>query len=272
MKTKKIFGRLLLLLCIANLTACSDKEEKERDQTKQIYPLTFEKNSYEIPKNISMKIHAKSCNGYNVLDLEVENESLLKAQVYIMENGTSSSTGWIHLTGLEKGKTKLTIYDRIAKEHTELTITIGDPYLGMQIKGTNHPLFLKQRDGFLFLIDNEPKEFYLFAQKEQQPTEKIEQKGTYAFSLENNIPYLTLSTVDHEEIKSSYKFNLSESQKNAFELLEFVFHLGWKQSRPSSTTREFNKTPYLILKEEHTDCEVVLAISSMTQMPQGILK
>lgn len=266
-KLNGLWRILPLLLLVISFVACHDEEENVSDRADQINPLTFEKDSCNVRLGISSQLRAVSCNGYNVLQVEVGDTSILEAYVLILENSTSKANGSIRLLGKKKGSTTLKVYDRLAKETVVLEIKIVDAYLGMWIRGTNHPLFTRQNAGFLFLTDNLQKDFYLFGSAEQRPS-GILQKGTYVFSVEGRTPYLTLSTEGEDALEVSYKFKLSGSKALVYELLNSIFHLEW-DALIGKDTKDLDQTLYLLLEEEGTTHTVELAITD-PEMPGGI--
>lgn len=264
MRTLQLPGMLLLLLYMTGFAACKSWDDGA-EEPDRAYSLFFESDSLEIRQGVATRLQPMSSNGTNVLEVSTGDTSLLKANVRIIENGTSHASGWIDLTGKRKGHTSLTVYDRIAEETVVLDVRITDFYLGMTLKGSNHPLFPVQRPGFLFLVDNDKKDFYFFGIKDRQPDGIILQ-GSYNFSVVENIPYLALTVAGGE----SYRFNLSQNDQNIYTILRHFFHLG-AEIAPTAGTKDLDRSMQLYLKEEATGKEVFFTVTDPV-MPAGILE
>lgn len=136
---------------------------------------------------------------------------------------------------------------------------------GMQLRSSNHPLFPEQRPGFLFLVDNAARDFYFFSAKEQQP-DAILQRGSYAFTVVDNTPYLTL-TPDNGE---SYTFSLAQNDASVYVILNHAFHLGWKSAAVAGT-KELDPTMYLHMQDAATGKEIFFVINDRP-IPAGVLE
>lgn len=264
MKILQLPGMLLLLFYMTGFAACKSWDDGT-EEPGRAYSLYFKSDSLEIRQGVTTRLQPMSSNGCNVLEVSTGDTSLLKANVRIIENGTSHASGWIDLTGKRKGHTSLTVYDRIAEETVVLDVRITDFYLGMMLKGSNHPLFPSQRPGYLFLVDNEEKDFYFFGTKDRQPDGIILQ-GSYNFSVEDNTPYLALTVAG----EGSYRFNLSQNDPNIYTILRHFFHLG-AEVAPTAETKDLDRSMYLYLKDEATGKEVFFVVTDEV-MPKGILE
>lgn len=254
-----------LFICALGFAACSKIDNGSTDGRDRVYPLVFEKDSVEIRQGIVTGIEPVSCNGYNTLDVSSGDTSLLRANVIIIENGTSHASGRMELMALRKGYTSLTVYDRIVKETVVLNVRITDFYLGMQLRSSNHPLFPEQRPGFLFLVDNDARDFYFFSAKGEQP-DAILQQGSYAFTVADNTPYLTLTPGGGEP----YRFSLARNNASVYVLLNHFFHLGW-ESAAVAGTKEIDRTMYLYMQDAATDKEISFVINDRP-IPAGVLE
>lgn len=254
-----------LFICALGFAACSKIDNGSTDGRGRVYPLVFEKDSVEIRQGISTRIDPVSCNGYNTLDVSSGDTSLLRANVIIIENGTSHASGRMELIGRRKGHTTLSVYDRIVKETVVLNVRITDFYLGMQLRSSNHPLFPEQRPGFLFLVDNDARDFYFFSAKEQQP-DAILQRGSYAFTVADNTPYLTLTPGGGEP----YRFSLLQNNADVYNILNHFFHFG-RKSVAVAGTKGIDHTMYLNMQDADTGKEISFVINDRP-MPAGVLE
>lgn len=268
MKTGNLFGILLLFLCAATFSSCKDDKDEDNDGNNTSYPLIFEKDYYEVRCDAGTTLQPISCNDYGLLELKVGDANILDARTYIIENGSPHSAGYILLKGLQKGETTLNVTDKKTNEHVDLTVKVVDNYLGFEVKDTNHPLFQKQNAGFMFLIDNAAKDFYLFGKK---PPHNQLAKGTYSFSVESNVPYLTLTITDGEGNPVPYKFNLLNNSSNTYAVLNTYFHLDWPTETAASLGLSENIV-YMLMKEDATGYEVGFAISPAIEIPDKVLK
>lgn len=267
MRTRNLFGIVSLFLCAVALSGC--KDDKAEDETS--YPLIFEKNYYEVRYDVGTTLQPISCNDYGLLELKVGDTDILDARTVIIENGSTHSSGYIELKGLQKGETVLNVMDRKTKESADLTVKVVDNYLEFKLRDTNHPLFQKEGVKFLFLIDNEEKDCYLFGEKSGSmlPHNQLA-KGTYSFSVENNVPYLTLTVTDGENNITPYKFNLLNNSHTTYAVLNKYYHLNW--SVETGRSASLDNTVYMLMTEDATGYEVAFAITSTAEIPDNILK
>lgn len=262
MKINLLLGLYVTLVCVLSIAGCNDSD-KGQDGPDPVYPLSFLTDSIEVRQGIATPLRPLSSNGINTLDLMPGDTSLLVAHAVIIENGTSHASGWISLTGKQKGHTSLTVCDRIAKDTVVLDVKITDFYMGMLLMGSNHPLFTESKASYLFLVDNDRKDFYLFDQKDDQPYGIIQQ-GVYAFSVEDNTPYLTL-TVGND---APYRFNLSQNTQKVYLYLSHFFHLGWEPAAVAGT-KDIDRTMHLYMKDDATGNEASFAITDLA-MPRNV--
>lgn len=267
MRTRDLFGIVSLFVCATVLGGCKD----DKAEVETSYPLIFEKDYYEVRCDAGATLQPVSCNDYGWLELKVGDATILDARTVIIENGNPHSSGYIQLKGLQKGETTLAVSDRETKEHADLAVKVVDNYLGFRVRDTNHPLFQKEDAKFMFLIDNEEKDCYLFGEKSgsmlphNQPL-----KGTYSFSVESNVPYLTLTVTEGENNVTPYKFNLLNNSHTTYAVLDKYYHLNWSGETARSTSSD--NTVYMLMTEDTTGYEVAFAITSTIEMPDNILK
>lgn len=107
------------------------------------------------------------------------------------------------------------------------------------------------------------------------------QKGKYALSIENNIPYLTLRYVSDENGKFTdsaiaptvHKFDLSESDLGTFEFLRIMLnHLDQK----TVSKKEVRYSPICFMmnnmKEVGAEYSLAGTLLAAGQMPESVLK
>ena len=99
------------------------------DEKKEIYPLSFEKEYYEVPLlgNQSISIRGGNRN-YSVT---VEKTDILDVSVDL---SSSIDMGNLVITPKQKGETTVTIKDNIVNEEVGLKIKVTDSYLAYAIK------------------------------------------------------------------------------------------------------------------------------------------
>ncbi len=231
-------------------------------------PLIFEKDAYEIREDFTTAINAVSCNGYNVLDVESGDTTLMKAHVVIYENGTSHAPGYIYLTGIQKGHTSLTVRDRLTKESKTLDVKVVDLYLGLKVTGSNHPLFTDSGVGYLFLVGNEVQDFYLFSVKDDSP-DRMVGRGNFAFSVENEKPWLTLTVAGEDDSSLHYRFDLSENSQRVYDLFNYYFYLRGGNSEQTNS-KALDQSIRLRMTEGGK--EAFLVFDRQVQLPDGFLK
>lgn len=195
MNIKTLFKILLLFFSAIGFGSCgSDDDEK-----KEIYPLSFEKEYYEVPLlgNQSISIRGGNRN-YSVT---VEKTEILDVSVDL---SSSIDMGNLVITPKQKGETTVTIKDNIVNEEVGLKIKVTDSYLAYAIKNSNHPAL--SQGTLVYLINNEAKDCYFFRNTGSGTgaTNTLIAKGTYEFSVKieygignssntYGIPYLTLN-------------------------------------------------------------------------------
>lgn len=104
MKTKNLFGILLLFLCTTGLISC-ESNEKEK---KEIYSLSFEKEYYEVPLLGKTSISIRG--GNKDYTISVEKTNILDASIDL---SSPASMGSLVITPKLKGETFVTIKDNL---------------------------------------------------------------------------------------------------------------------------------------------------------------
>ncbi len=237
MRTKNASNLLVLLLLAVFAGACSDDDPE---------PLSFFNVAYEVPMHGTRYISVKSGSGdYSV---RVDNPHLFSASE---DDGWSNPEGTFLVRGLLTGESTLAVTDNRTGETANLTIKVTDNYEALQISTlywdestskimeNEHPVFSKIP--FVFLINNKERDVY-FADRsgENSLTSngiKIQGKGTYSFTTEDDKYYLTLTYSEDESgeltdnasvIPTTHKFEITQSSEFLRHRLDENLNLGWE--------------------------------------------
>jgi hypothetical protein len=238
------------------------------DDDKEVYSLTFEKDSYETGLGFSYNIPVLSGNGdYTVA---VEDEDILSAESFI---GEDLGAGQIHIYAKKKGETFVHITDNRSGDEVTLKIKVTDAYLPGIVLSSNHPLLSAGQ--YLYLVKNDANDFYIFTKNPSQDDLSLAIQGNYDFVAEDNkdnegylTGYLIFNYQDAGMGSQTYKFDISSDPQNSYaiNLLTSFFEIKWEKSVGGPPP-----APLLKLKEENTDLEIVLQFSSFLEIPEGIL-
>ncbi|TDN98944.1 hypothetical protein [Sunxiuqinia elliptica] len=237
MKTENVFKLLLLTFVTFFLGACDDDDPE---------PLSFYYDYYEVPVNGTRYIGPQTGSGD--YSLQVENPYLLSASE---EKGWSAPDGMIQLRGLLTGESILTITDNRTGETADLAIKVTDNYEALwisslywdesssKIMDNEHPVFSKIP--FVFLINNQARDVY-FADRNGENSLtgngiRIQGKGTYSLTMEDDKPCLTLTyaedengqlTDDASAVSTPHKFEITQSSEFLLHRLDETLNLGWE--------------------------------------------
>lgn len=154
MMNKLFYPALLIMNLFA--AACSDNN----NGPEPITPFSLDKTYYEVRlEQGSTTIHVTNGSGY--ISLSIEDEKILNAKY---EGGLYADglRGVIHLYGLQKGSTTLTITDNVTKDVETVEVKVTDCYLAYVINDSNHPAL--PAGTTLFLVNNQAQDYYLFDQ------------------------------------------------------------------------------------------------------------
>lgn len=268
MKTKLFFGMLIAFLFSAGFTACSDDEKEETE----LQPLTFEKDSYELPKGRFIDVPIRSGNGD--YSLKVENPDVLDAQLQNSEEkGITLSLG-----GREKGESSLYVTDKVSGETAKLAVKVTKGYLAFAIRESTHPALKKHV--WIYLMDTKERECYFLKEDEKgrEPSSDVLSQGVYSVSTDQGKNYLTLiyasdkeeAFTDAEIAPTIHKFDLTDSDSYTFSLMRKFLHISW-----DATDRSGRFTPpkeyHLLMRETGTAYEVDATVK-LTFLPEGLLK
>lgn len=289
MKTKDLFSVLLTILFAFGLAACSNDD----NETKEIKPLKFDKQSYETSPlgQRSIKVY----NGSGKYRFEVQDADIIKITYTENEHfeefvlgGDNSYLGTIHIQGLQTGQTKLTVTDEVTQDKAELAIKVTEPYLTFVVRDSNHPALNNQV--VFFLIANEMHDCYFYYTNKPNPgmpviPEVILEscgKGKYEFSVEkdgeNSIPYLTLTYAsdgkgqftDAAIAPQMHKFNILGSSNSTYGIIQQYLNVDW-DAMTEATLKNNIATFNLNMKEVDTAYEVRSELTTLL-IPEGTLK
>lgn len=228
MKTKL----LLIIISVLSIISCDKK-----DDNKEPYPLTFEKESYELPLNLTTSIMIRS--GNRDYTLSVEDPSILDAKIDL---SSAKGMGDIRIKAKKKGETTLSVTDNVVKETVKLTIKIAGAHMALMIIDSNHPALT---DKILIDLNNDENRALTFISEENSSSE-IVAKGRYEFSVEKiegeNIQCLTLHYASDESGRftdaaagdasiapTAHKFDISGNPQEAYGALALFFNLNWDE-------------------------------------------
>ncbi|MGV8134992.1 MAG: hypothetical protein AB2L20_07240 [Mangrovibacterium sp.] len=237
MKTKNVFKLLLLTFMIFVLGACNDDDPE---------PLSFYYTNYEVQVHGTRYIGPQTGSGD--YSLHVENPDMLSASE---EDGWSNPAGMFLVRGLLTGESVLTISDNRTGETANLAIKVTDNYKVLRVSSlywddatskimkNEHPVFSKIP--FVFLINNQTRDVY-FADRSGENTLtsndiRIQGKGSYSFTMEDDKPYLTLTysedengqlTNDASAVPTPHKFEITQSSEFLLHRLDEDLNLEWE--------------------------------------------
>ena len=252
----KSLSVILLFLCL-QLVGCSDDE-------KEIYSLSFEKEYYERP--LVGKGNIPIRGGNRDYTVTVADPSILDVKVDL---SSPTDMGSLSLTLKQKGETTITVRDNVTNETVLLKIKVVDNYMGMKnISSHGEPYVL---NSYLFLTNNENKDFYLY--DTDLKTEKY--KGTYAFSVEDNEPYLTLSFSKEVNGKSVHKYSLLDTSGTFYKLSKTLLGMDWETSKAnvnSVVRSDVMPSVYMVARDVDTDEEVKFIFNASAEIPYNVLQ
>ncbi len=237
MKTQNAYKILMLLLLAVFAGACSDEE---------IEPLGFYNVVYEVPVHGTRYIGVKSGSGEYTL--QVENPGLFSASE---DKGWSTPEGMLLVRGLLTGESTLIVTDNRTGETASLAIKVIDNYEVLRVSTlywddststimeNEHPVF--SETPFVFLINNQSRDVYFADNKGENSLTsnglRIQGKGNYSFTMENNKPFLTLTyptdesgqlTDDVSAVATPHKFEITQSSEFLRHRLDENLNLGWE--------------------------------------------
>ena len=288
MNIKTLFKILLLFFSAMGFGSCrSDDDEK-----KEICPLSFEKEYYEVPLlgNQSISIRGGNRN-YSVT---VEKTEILDVSVDL---SSSIGMGNLVITPKQKGETTVTIKDNIVNEEVGLKIKVTDSYLAYAIKNSNHPAL--SQGTLVYLINNEAKDCYFFRNTGSGTgvTNTLIAKGTYEFSVKieygignssntYGIPYLTLNygsdingnftdaAIAHTPHSLRFELLDGETSSNTvINMIQVCLGVDWKALVHETLSRSVGiEEPILKTTIDDTNYTIVGVLNTTPAIPENILE
>lgn len=277
MKPANIMKMLPALLLVVVLISCNDNNDN-----KELHPLTFEKESYEVAMKRTTPIMIRSGNrDYTLL---IEDPEILQAE---LDLSSPNGIGYINVTGKQKGETILSVTDNITHETVELRIKVIYNYLAFTIGNSNHPALTD--DIIMWLIDDEARTCYFIS--EDHPSPGTVSSGKYEFSVtketDNTIPYLTLTYASDEEGRftdaaitdatitpTPHVFDISGNKLSTYEALANFLNIDWEkliEEQSGNSLRSELQPTMLKMKEVGTEYEITSYLLLET-IPEGILE
>lgn len=265
---KDILELLLLFSVIVLPWGCSE------DNTE---PLNFYDDTYEVPIHGTRYIGVKSGSGDYTI--QVGNTGILSASG---DDGWSNPSGMLLVRGLITGETTIMVTDNASDETRNLQIKVTDNYECFRISTfeNNHPVLSKTP--FLFLINNQEREVYFVDMEgEKSITDnglRVRGKGTYAFTMEESKPYLTLTyaadengqlTDDATIVPVPNRFQITKSSEFTLHRIDDNLNLGWQTPSGNYTTEQCS---YVMEMEDVSTGLKYEGKLEQLEFPQGILK
>ena len=210
MKTKNLFGILMLFLFTLTFISC----EEDTDNDKQIFHLSFEKNYYERPLTGAKNIMIRGGNRDYTID--VKNSDILEVTVDL---SSPMGMGNLEIHPKQTGETIVKVHDNIVNETVELRIKIVDNYLNLVLANPMQSPY-NEGDEF-FLINNESRSFYLY-----DDDQDLKQTGSYNFIVENSVPYMELTFNEKFDNKSVYKYDLTGTSEKYLFCFKDIIRMG----------------------------------------------
>lgn len=269
--------KYLIACCLlAGMVACQD--DTKEDNTDK--PLFFSKKNYEVMCNHSKNINVE--NGSGNYELTVSDTAILTATY---TGNALGIVGVISVKGKAKGMSSLIVKDKNTSLADTLQIKVTDQYAACYITVSNHPALANSR--YLFLIDNEARDFYVFADDADElpavPTPLLIGKGTYRFSIEEGsgdtpaIPNLHLTYASDNEgdfaetgTPEEHTFNMLGTDDAGYAYLTFYASFP-REELPLA--KDILRAAGIQLTETGTGftIEAVSRLSPLTSIPEGFL-
>lgn len=274
MKPINLFVILFLSFFAMGWTGCTDK-----DEIKEPLPLSFEKDSYEVPMNIRHTIGIRG--GNRDYTLSVENPDVLDAS---LDLSSEIGMGNILIIGKQNGETTLSVTDNMVNQTVTLRIKVIDSYIAYHIQNSNHPALTD--NVWVYLIKNDARDCYFFAGNADKapnfPSPILLSNGKYEFSVdkspENNAVYLSLTYASDTDGKFTFatiaptvhKFDISENESKTFAMLKAMLGVDWNTLSKDTRT---NVIPsyYLKMKEVGTEYKTI-GLLDITPIPENVLE
>ena len=271
MKARNLLTPLVLFFCIVNLVSCSDDKE-----TKEIYPLLFEKGYYEIPFPGTTRIGIQG--GNREYAISVENSNILEVSVDL---SSPIGNGTLVVTPKSKGETTVTIKDNVTGETVNLKLKVVDCYLCYFINESNHPALSKGT--VIYFVHNENKDCYFFRSNSDNTVDAgVGLKGTYDFSVK---PYLTLNYASDEEgkftdaaipkVAHDFKLDFSDGITTTdivISLLRKFLDVDLTDWVQNATKSIGPRVPMLKMTVDNTDYTIIGVLDTSLTIPENVIE
>ncbi|EJW92145.1 hypothetical protein, secreted [gut metagenome] len=275
----KLINPILFIMCLF-VTACSD----DNNGNEPISSFSLDKTYYEVRLGRgSTNIHVTNGSGY--ISLSIEDEKILNAK-YAGGLYADGLRGVIHLYGLQKGSTTLTITDNVTKDVETVEVKVTDCYLSYVIAESNHPLL--KANTTLFFINNPAKESYIFARDNLHGTlyERPAMKGSYEFFITppdskkqlHDILGLRLTfqtdgeenVTDNNDTATSYDFQIMGNNQ-IFSVIQAFLGVKWEELFDNAHTKSPAPVDFTMkLTAPNTNYQIT-GVLSTTSIPEHIL-
>ncbi|WP_303208550.1 hypothetical protein [Bacteroides oleiciplenus] len=284
MRTKLLFG-ILLLVSIISFMSCDD----DNSENTPLEPFQIEKQSYEVIKDGYTHIYIH--NGSGKINFSIEDPQIIDASY---QEGTSDNSclGIVRIEGKQKGETRITLTDPTTQETEILKMKVIDRYLVYGIEESNHPA-LKSKI-VMYLINNEKRDCYFFpyVDSEHKVSNKLIARGTYDFSVKTEhgtevsaIPYLTLTYPADEKgnftdatippTPHEFRFMMEEGATSyaVLGLIQHYLNVDWEALTPkdTSTRNDIIISPTLKMTVDDTNYSITGTFNSIPAIPEGTL-
>ncbi|EKU87611.1 hypothetical protein [Bacteroides oleiciplenus] len=284
MRTKLLFG-ILLLVSIISFMSCDD----DNSENTPLEPFQIEKQSYEVIKDGYTHIYIH--NGSGKINFSIEDPQIIDASY---QEGTSDNSclGIVRIEGKQKGETRITLTDPTTQETEILKMKVIDRYLVYGIEESNHPAL--KSNIVMYLINNEKRDCYFFpyVDSEHKVSNKLIARGTYDFSVKTEhgtevsaIPYLTLTYPADEKgnftdatippTPHEFRFMMEEGATSyaVLGLIQHYLNVDWEALTPkdTSTRNDIIISPTLKMTVDDTNYSITGTFNSIPAIPEGTL-
>ncbi len=269
MKLRNLSKGLFLTLITITFAACSDDE-------KEPYYLNLGIDKCEIPVGKNSYISILSGNGdYTV---KVGDDEIVEA-VADFSAYPNMPFGVIRINAKQQGETTVSITDNVTQVTQTLKVKVTVDYVGFRITESDHKALSKER--WAYLIDNDRKDVYFF-EKENKGIRTLLAQGSYKFTVENSIPYLTLyysesngQFTEATIAPVAHKFNIKDNKTITFNFLKYMLQIDWDAMNGKDQTQDTRTSViepiYMKMKAEDTGQEITV-LYEYTHIPEGILQ
>lgn len=249
MKWQRLQGILFVGLCLC-CGACTN------DEIPRIYPLTFEKDAYELRVGLTSGVSFRSGNKDYIVTSN--DTSVVKASVSVTDSKIGFGT--LYLIGNGKGEAVVSVKDNVSGEKVDLQITVTDFYLGFEVVETDSVIF--QRNDYLFFVENGAKDFLAFQKTDTDDKPLLRFKGSYEFIMNGEKPLVNIE-YEKEGQTIKYTFDMTGSSSEIFSILDHYYPLSFAKSKDIGI-----RYYYMNLKETVTGSKLVCLLRDQFPLPK----